>query len=123
MNSIVNATDLKMQILALEAKCAAQEEDIKLTAAAALESIRPSTLIRNTFNNTVRAPGFGKAVVKGAAGLAIGFLTKKLFVRSSSGIVKKAIGTVIELGIAKVVADKADSIANSGKRLLNRVIK
>jgi len=123
MTPISTAADLRQRIISLEAICLQQEEDIKYTAAAALDSIKPSTLLKNTFNNTVRTPGFGKALLKGAAGIAVGFLTKKLFVRSSSGIVKKALGMVLELGIAKAVSNNADKIAGSGRKLLNRVVK
>ena len=123
MNKIVTVDDLRLRIAVLEASRMQQEEDIKLTAAAAIESLRPSNLIKNTFNDTVRAPGFGKDLLRGVAGLAVGFLSKKLFVMGSSSIVKKALGTVVELGVAKAVASNAGKIASSGMKLLNRVVK
>ena len=123
MNKIVTVDDLRLRIAALEVLRVQQEEDIKLTAAAAIDSLRPSNLIKNTFNNTVGAPGFGKNLLRGVAGLAVGFLSKKLFVMGSSSVVKKALGTVVELGVAKAVASNAGKIASSGMKLFNRVVK
>lgn len=115
--------DLRLRILALEAKRLEQEEDLKTISNAALDSIKPINLIKNTFNKAVKSPGFGTTLLKGAAGLAVGFLSKKLLIRGSSGIIKKTLGTVVELGIAKAVANNANKITNSGMRLLHKVIK
>jgi hypothetical protein len=120
MKSIVRSDELKLKILALEAKCMQQEEDIKHAAAAALESIKPANLIRNTFNNAVMTPGFGKTLLKGAAGLAAGFVTKKLLLRGTAGIARKTVGTVLELGIAKLVTGNAVKLVSSGIKLFNR---
>jgi len=123
MKSFYTSADLHMDILALEAMRLRQEEDLKDTASAAINSLKPANLIRNTFNATVKSPGFSKNLLKGAVGLAAGFLSKKLFVMGSSNIVKKALGTVVELGVAKVVANNADKITSSGIKMINKVIK
>ena len=117
------SADLRIRILALEAKCLQQKEDLKKTAAAAIDSIKPVNLIKNTFNSTIAAPGFGKNVIKGMFGLAAGFLSKKIFVMGSSNIVKKALGTVVELGVAKAVANNADKITATGIKLFNKAVK
>ena len=123
MKTIYTSVDLRADISALETKCTWQEENMKNTATAAINSLKPANLIRNTFNATVKSPGFGKNVLKGVAGLAAGFLSKKLFVMGSSNIVKKALGTVVELGVAKAVANNADQITSSGIRIINKIIK
>lgn len=123
MSPVYTAADLKLRILALEAERLRQEEDIKHTAAAALESIKPINLLKNTFNSTVKSPGFGKSMLKGVAGLAAGFLSKKLFVMGSSSVVKKALGTVVELGVAKAVANNAAKITSTGMKLIGKAMK
>ena len=110
MSTIVSSADLQLRIAAMEVKCRQQEDDLKNTAGLLLESLTPANLIRNTLRNTIQAPGFGTTVLKGAAGLALGFVTKKMFVKSSSGLVKKALGSLVELGVAKVVAKNAGKI-------------
>lgn len=122
MKSTFTADDLKIRIAALQARSLQQEEDLKYTTGLLVDSLKPANLIRETFKTTVQAPGFGKNILKGAAGLAVGFLTKRLFVSNSSGIVKKAIGTVLELGVAKIVTKNASKIASSGIKILNKVV-
>ena len=123
MKTTFTADDLKLRIHSLQARSLQQEEDLKYTAGLLVESLKPANLIKDTFKSTVQSPGFGKNLLKGAAGLAVGFLTKRLFVTKSSGIVKKAVGTALELGIAKIVTKNAAKIAGSGVKMLNKVVK
>lgn len=123
MKTSFTADDLKIRLAALQARSLQQEEDMKYAAGLLVESLKPANLIRETFKSTVQSPGFGKSLLKGAAGLAVGFLTKRFFVSSSSGIVKKAVGTVLELGIAKLVTKNAAKFAVSGIKILNKVVK
>ena len=123
MKTSYTSVELRADIAALEAKCHWHEENIKNTAAAAINSLKPANIIKNTFNSAVTSPGFGKTVLRGVAGLAAGFLSKKLFVMGSSNIIKKALGTVVELGVAKAVANNADKITSSGIKMINKVIK
>ncbi len=123
MKTTFTADDLNSQLLVLQARSLQQEDDLKYTASLLVESLRPANLIRETFKNTVQAPDFGKKMLQGAAGLALGFLSKQLFIRNSSSLVKKAVGTVLELGIAKIVTKNAAQIAGTTIKILNKVVK
>jgi hypothetical protein len=123
MKSTYTSAELRLEILALEAKSRQQEEDIRNTASAAINSLKPANLIKNTFNSTLKSKGLGKNLLTGAMSLAAGFLSKKLFIMGSSNIVKRALGTVVELGVAKVVASNADKITSSGIKLISKAIK
>lgn len=123
MKPLYTSDQLRLDILALEARSLRQEEELKTTASALITSLKPANLIRSTFNSTFRTPGAGKNILKGALGLAAGFLSKKLFVMGSSNIVKKALGTVVELGVAKVVSRNADKITSSGIKAISKVMK
>jgi hypothetical protein len=112
-----------MRIAELEALSLQQEEDLKNTAKIILDNLKPLNLIKNTFSSTIKSPGFGKNLLRGIVGLAAGFVSKKIFVMGSSNIVKKALGTVVELGVAKVVANNADKIKSTGIKMLNKAIK
>ncbi|HMC86421.1 MAG TPA: hypothetical protein VKI61_12895 [Chitinophagaceae bacterium] len=117
------AADLRLDILALEVKSVQQEEDIKNTFSAAVNSLKPANLIKSTFSNAVKSPNLGKNLLNGAVSLAAGLLSKKILVRGSSNIFKKVLGTVVELGVAKVVSGNADKITSSGIKMINRAIK
>jgi hypothetical protein len=117
------SADLRLDILALEVKSVQQEEDIKNTFSAAVNSLKPANLIKSTFSTAVKSPNFGKNLLNGAVSLAAGLLSKKILVRGSSNIFKKVLGTVVELGVAKVVSGNADKITSSGIKMINRAIK
>ena len=121
--SIYTSANLHIRIAELEALSLQQEEDLKNTAKIILNDLKPLNLIKNTFSSTIKSPGFGKTLLRGIAGLAVGFVSKKIFVMGSSNIIKKALGTVVELGVANVVANNADKIKSTGIKMLNKAIK
>jgi len=122
-NKLYTSDNLQLRIAELETRAMQQEEDLKNTARDIIHDLKPVNLIKNAFSSTVKSPGFSKNLFKGALGLAAGFLSKKIFVMGSTNVVKKALGTVVELGVAKVVANKADKITSSGIKLLDKVRK
>ena len=123
MSHVYTSADLRTEILALEAERLRLEDELKSTASAAIHSLTPANLIKNAFHSTVQTPGLGKNLLKGVAGLAVGFLSKKMLVGGSSNIVKKALGAVVELGVAKAVARNAGKLTSSGVKLIGKAIK
>ena len=121
--SVYTSGYLQMRIAELEILSLQQEQDLKNSFNVVLDDLKPVNLIRGAFSSTVKSPGFGKNLLRGALGLAVGFVSKKIFVMGSSNIVKKTLGTVVELGVAKVVANKADKITSTGIKMLNKAIK
>jgi hypothetical protein len=121
--SIYTSAHLNRRIAELEVLSLQQEEDLKSMTKIMLDDLKPMNLIKNAFSSTVKSPGFGKNLLRGIAGLAVGFITKKIFVMGSSNIVKKALGTVVELSVAKAVAKNADKITSTGVKMLNKAIK
>ncbi|MEO5595151.1 MAG: hypothetical protein ABIR15_16610 [Chitinophagaceae bacterium] len=114
---------LEARIEELEALSIQQELEMKHSVRAVIDDLKPVNLIKGAFSSTVKSPGFGKNLLRGALGLAAGFVSKKIFVMGSSNIVKKALGTVVELGVAKVVANKADKITTSGIKMINKATR
>ncbi len=119
-NRVYTSANLQLRIAELEALSVQQEQAMKETSRIILNDLKPVNLVKNAFTSTVKTPGLGKNLLKGALGLAAGFLSKKIFVMGSSNIVKKALGTVVELGVAKVVANNADRITSTGIKMLGK---
>ncbi len=115
------SSSLKAEILARQASCTRQEAEIRQTTGDLIESLKPANIIRNTFRSSLHSPGVGQTLLKGGLGLAAGFLSKQLFVMGSSNIIKKSIGTLVELGVAKAVANNANRIAQKGLQLFHKV--
>lgn len=119
-HSITGVDQLRARIEALESLRLQQEHELRVSARAAIDSIRPSQLIRNAVSKTLQTPGIGKSVLKGAAGLAAGYVAKKLMVRSTTGVAKKAAGTLLQVGLAKAVTANASRIVNAGANLFKK---
>ena len=114
---------LEARMAELEALSIQQEMEMKHSVRAVIDDLKPVNLIKGAFSSTVKSPGFGKNLLRGALGLAAGFVSKKIFVMGSSNLVKKALGTVVELGVAKVVANKADKITSSGIKMISKATR
>ncbi len=123
MQRISTVGELKASISELEARSFHQEFELRNAAAAAFESLNPVNIIKSTFNSVVASPGIGKSVLKNVFGLAVGILSKKIFVRGSKNIFKKVMGNIVEIGVARAVANNADTIKEGGIHLLKKVIK
>lgn len=117
MQQISTAADLKLAISELEARSFHQELELRHAANAAFESLNPLNILKNTFKSAVKSPDLGKSFLKNAFGLAVGILSKKIFVRGSKNVFKKVVGNIVEIGVAKAVADNAANIASKGSRL------
>ena len=120
MSGLNRAADLDNAILVLEQQCRQHEQDIKMMGSALANDLKPVNLIKSAFKSTAQTPGFGPGLIKGAVGLAAGLLTKRLFLKKDAGFAKKAIGTAVELGVAKSIAGHAGKIVAGGIRFFNR---
>lgn len=78
-----------------------------------IESLNPINIIKERFSNTVSSfsdtvssPGFKGKVLKFAIGLASGFLTRKLVMGSSGGIIKNLLGTALQATVSGFIIKK-----------------
>jgi hypothetical protein len=85
------------------------------------ESLKPINLIKGAFNK-IPAGGIAGAAIKTTLGLGVGILSKKLLVGKSTNIFKRAVGSVIKLAVAKVIAKNSDTLQAKGLRLVKKII-
>ena len=114
MQKITNATDLKMAILQLEDKQAAEWPLLKNQFHATYEGFKLINILKSTFKEGVSSPDLVTNTLKAAVGLATGFVTKKLLVGKTINPFKKILGIIVEMVVAKNVAENADSIKSIG---------
>src|ERR1044072_2887435 len=99
MKNIHNAADLKSAILELENKRIAKEAALKEQFHKTYETYKPANILKNTLEEVSESPKFRKNLFNVALGLGVGFLSKKLVVGKSAGLVKKALGTALQYGM------------------------
>ncbi|HTC00930.1 MAG TPA: hypothetical protein VK705_09625 [Ferruginibacter sp.] len=120
---ISNSTSLKAAIYQLEQKQIKQKEMLVAQFHETYESLRPLNVIKSEFNRITGSSETKNNVVNAAIGLGAGFLSKKIFLGGSHNIIKRLFGTVIEVGIAKLVAGNADKIREKGLELKEKGVE
>jgi hypothetical protein len=98
--------DLENRILKLEQLHARQMSDLKNSAAAIVDSIRPANLLKSALKDVVQTPDLRNAAINTAIGIGAGFLGKKMYVGSSKNVFKKIAGSAVQFLIANFVRRK-----------------
>jgi len=109
LESIANTSDLNTAIKKLERKKMLMEEDLKDHFHELLENLKPANILKNTLHEVQESVPLKNNLLKIALGLGAGYFSRKMIVGKSAGLVKKALGTVLQFGITQFVAKKEDN--------------
>ena len=120
---INSRASLQAAIIELEKKKFLQEEALITQYHATRESLRPINLIKDGITKLTEMPGIGESLLKTAAGIGLGVLSKKLFLGKSPTLIKKLMSGVFELAVAKTSIDNADKIKAFGTSLYHNLFK
>jgi hypothetical protein len=120
---IKNSADLRAAIIELENKKQEQKRQLAISYHAVTESLKPMNLIKSTFSSAKESPGLTGSLLNAGIGLGVGFLSKKLLIGKSAGLVKKILGPAIQMGVASVVANNSGNFKTVGKRLLQTLFR
>ena len=108
---IKNSAALAAVIKELEDKRAKERQGIVENFHSITESLRPLQLIKRAYNKLQLPAGLAGNVVKVIAAVGIAFVSKKLLMGKSSGLIKKMAGLLIELGVADLLTKKKEAEA------------
>jgi len=106
---ITNTTDLSAAIKRLERRKMVMEEDLKDHFHLLLEDLKPTNILKNTLHELQESTSLKHNLLKIALGLGAGYFSRKMIIGKSAGIVKKALGTALQYGIANFVAKKENN--------------
>ena len=125
MKKIHNSEDLKNAIIELERKRNVEEAAIKYQFKETCETLKPANILKNTVSEVAASPKFRHNILNIAIGLGAGYLSKKVVVGRSAGLLKRTLGTALQFGVASLVAKRedADGTAKRGglfKRIFSR---
>src|SRR6478736_3921671 len=99
MQKISNATDLKIAIRQLEFKQANEWLLLKDQFHDTYESLKPLTVLKNTFKEFTSLPEVKDSIAGTLTGLTAGFLSKALVTGVSHHPVSRFLGTMLQLGV------------------------
>ena len=119
MQNIRSENTLRDAILKLERRRTDEGQLLKQQFHTAYESIQPINIIKKTFSQVASSEDLKDNILNTGVGLAVGFVSEKLFENVSKSPVKKLIGTAILFGITNVVAKNPETVKALGRGLLN----
>jgi hypothetical protein len=86
------------------------------------DSLKPLNLLRVAIRDMSSSPDLGNNVLGSVLGLGSGFLSRKLFVGTSGNLIRKLIGSFIQIGVTNLVAKHPDAIRNFGNYMIEHYI-
>lgn len=95
MQKISTATELKDAIRLLEDKKKAEQELLQEEFTLVKEKLKPSNVVRNTFNQVFTGPNMIRTIMIATVGLSAGYITKKYFQGLTGRILRRMLGRVL----------------------------
>jgi hypothetical protein len=102
--------DLQKRIAELEQLQAQQLAELKESAMNVVDSINPSSIIKNVFKDIASSPELRTTAIDTAIGIGAGFIGRKLFIGNSGNLFKKIAGTAFQFLITNFVRKKIPKI-------------
>ena len=124
MENITCAIALKNAISQLEVEQAIDGQLLKEQFCVTYESLKPINILRNTLYEITSSPHLVDSILGTAAGLASGYLSRKIVMIGASGnLVRRLFGSILQLGVTNVVTEHPDSIKSIGQFIFQRIIR
>ena len=121
MYTINSAALLKEAIFELEIRKKEQGRTIKEKFYIIKENLKPANIIRNTFDEVATSPRLRLNLLGAVVGLGAAYFSRRLVVGRSVNVLRKILGSVLQLGISAVVASKPGVLQNIGQTIVKRV--
>jgi hypothetical protein len=121
MENITSTDRLKNAIQLLEVEQAEKLQRLKEQSRLTVEILRPANLIKSAVKDIVSSPHLLDNVLDTGVGLVTGVLTKRIFIGSSVNIVRKLVGSVLQLGVTSVATQNSDFIRSFGRFAFHKI--
>ena len=95
MQKISTAEELKDAIQILEDKKNTEKELLKTEFEFAKEKMKPSNVVKSTFNQVFTGPNLIRTVMIGTVGLTAGYISKKYFQGLTGRLLRRVLGKVL----------------------------
>lgn len=115
MQEIKNVADLKNAIQAIESAQEARWKSLQQQTLTAFDSLKPINLIKSTLRELSSSPYLLENVIGTATGVASGYISRKIMVGSSAGLIKRIGGAVLQFGVTNLVAQNPEIIMKFGR--------
>lgn len=122
MQKITSIEELRKSILLLEIKQANEAALLKEELKTTYESLKPVNLIKNALCEITSAPDFHGNILNASMSIAAGYLSKKIAIGSTHNPIKQLLGSILQMGVTKLVSKNTDGIRSGAGHLINNVL-
>ena len=126
LEKVANTTELNTAIKRLQRKAQVQEADLHDHVHSLLVSLKPTNILKTTLHEVQESPELKHNLFRVALGLGAGYLSQKMVVGKSAGLIKKALGTALQYSVTQFVSKKNDTSnpypQAKKKNLLKRIL-
>lgn len=88
------------------------------------EQLNPIKMLKDGFSDAIHSPDLKGKLIKGALGIASGFLAKRFVIGSGAGILSKLAGTALQTGVTglimKNIPENVETVKDDGLSLLQK---
>ncbi len=122
MNPIHTAAELKAAIAALEIQQAEDVNQLKSQLLHTYDYIQPINLIKRTFREASGSRELKNQMITSSIGMALGYLSKTLYVGKSSNPVKNMVGAAIMFGVSDAISNNPKMMGTVGQGILRWIV-
>jgi hypothetical protein len=121
MQKITSVAELKNATQFLEVEQTNNWQLLKEQFHFTYQSLKPVNILKNTLNKAVSSPKLIENILGLVAGLATGYLSNETIVSTTGNLVRKLIGTILQLGITKIAVQGSDIFRSFGQFLFQHL--
>lgn len=123
MQNITTTLELKNAIQLLEMEHALIGLQLKEKFEITVESLKPINLLKGTFGDIVTSPNLIENLISTVLGLATGYLSKKIVVGASSGIIRTLLGSILQSSVSSYVSQHPDGVKSLGQFIFQQIFR
>ena len=121
MQNINSTAELKDAIQQLEDKQANERKLLREQFNLTYASLQPVNLIK-TITQAVASPDILRTILSATIGLSAGVFSKRIIASTSASILKKVFGSMLLLGVTKIVSRNPGFLKTVGQRIFQGFI-
>ena len=123
MEKINYVARLKNEIQILEEEQSVKGQLLKDQLFLTYQSFKPAKLIQSTLKELVTSPYMLDNIIDTTLSIATGYISKKIVVGASSNIIRRALGSIIQVGASKFISNHSDAIKSFGLMAIQQLFR
>ena len=122
METITSSAGLKAAIQRLELEKSVNGQLLREQFSYTWTRFKPINLIRDSIHTITSSPNILEDILGATMGLVTGFVTKKIVVQGSGNILRKLLGSVLQVGVTTAVVQHSDAVKSAGQYIFKKVV-